>query len=162
MNLQEAKTVGELCTALAIPYRIESEKIEYVEHWAHREQAGEFKWSELNFIVFIDTTLKFEYFESAMAYIDNRKVSNVIPSFIDQNPIMDINSKPGTKVVFLYPNNGYPQDKKYVKQHLEEGQTYTVKHVRSSQSISYVELEEVPGKTFNTVHFSPVVVLEAK
>lgn len=75
---------------------------------------------------------------------------------------MNIYSKPGTKVVFAYPDNGYPSEKETVKKlGLKLGEVYTVKMTIVSQSSTSVYLEEFPCISFNSVHFEdfePVIV----
>lgn len=69
-------------------------------------------------------------------------------------PTMDIRSEPGTKVVFAYPNNGYPADGESAAEHLTEGAEYTVKICAIHDWKTRVELEEVPGVQFNSVMFA--------
>jgi hypothetical protein len=68
---------------------------------------------------------------------------------------MDIESAPGTKVVFAYPNNGYGGDRTHAAEHLKVGETYTVKYTSVGQSHSSVYLHEIPNTCFNTVQFAP-------
>lgn len=65
---------------------------------------------------------------------------------------MDIYSKPGTKIVFT-GENGSDWDKEHAFKHLEVGKEYTVKSIEVGGWSSLLELEEVPGVRFNTVHF---------
>lgn len=72
-------------------------------------------------------------------------------------PTIDITSKPGTRIRMRYPDNGHLTDQREVALHkLKVNSLYTVKNIRVGGWISYVELEELPGKWFNTVHFAPV------
>lgn len=69
--------------------------------------------------------------------------------------IMDIYSKPGTKVIYAYPENGWDDDKKWLKKfNLVVGQEYTVDYIEVDNSHSYVYLKEFPNQSFNTVNFS--------
>lgn len=70
------------------------------------------------------------------------------------NPTMHIQSNPGTKVVFKYPDNGYKYDSELASKKLLYNAIYTVKVINIGQSHSYVELVEKPGIKFNTVHFT--------
>lgn len=70
---------------------------------------------------------------------------------------MDITTTPGTKVVFAYPENGWPFDRNKVKEKgLSVGREYTVGHIEVFSSASDVYLEEFPGVPFNSVHFANV------
>jgi len=71
-----------------------------------------------------------------------------------QNPTMDIRSKPGTKVIFKYPENGSNSDIKWANGVLVVGETYTVENIQIEQSISLVDFKEFPEWQFNTVHFA--------
>lgn len=73
-----------------------------------------------------------------------------------ENPTMDINSEPGTRVIFKYPNNGSEYDGNLSSEELLFNGIYTVKEVFVGGSRSYVELVEKPGMEFNTVHFANI------
>jgi hypothetical protein len=65
---------------------------------------------------------------------------------------MDIDSEPGSKV--RYTNTGgYDHDRRSANEVLKEGEVYTVGRIEVGNWSSYVELEEVSGKSFNTVMF---------
>lgn len=66
--------------------------------------------------------------------------------------MMNIHSKPGTKVKFI-DKNGTKQDKKYASKILNIEDVYTVKSIEVHRWVSYVTLEEVPNHEFNTVMF---------
>jgi hypothetical protein len=66
---------------------------------------------------------------------------------------MDIFSKPGTKVVFSFPENGWPHDKESNAKHLVFGKTYTVAKTDPGSCHTDVFLVEVPGIRFNSVNF---------
>lgn len=69
--------------------------------------------------------------------------------------IMNIYAPAGSKVVFAYPNNGYPCDVEDAKRAgLEAGSTYTVLRTSVASSSSTVVLEEFPNNRFNTVLFA--------
>lgn len=67
---------------------------------------------------------------------------------------MSLCSMPGTRVTYSFPSNGQKSDQRTARDHLCHGQQYTVKQVYVGSWKSYVELEEVPGVRFNSVHFS--------
>jgi hypothetical protein len=69
---------------------------------------------------------------------------------------MDIYSKPGTKIVFIN-KNGYDHERESANKILKVGQIYTVESIDVRSFVSYVKLEEVPGKGFNTVMFERIV-----
>ncbi|WP_438310888.1 hypothetical protein [Sporosarcina sp. FA9] len=73
--------------------------------------------------------------------------------FIDPPATMDIYSKPGTKVIFKYPENGRGYDRKWSASILTLGATYTVKNILVGQSSSLVDFEDFSELQFNTVHF---------
>ena len=61
----------------------------------------------------------------------------------------------GRKVRYLN-KNGYDGDRKYANKYLTEGDILTVNEIRVGACSSDVELEEYPGKYFNTVMFEDV------
>jgi len=67
--------------------------------------------------------------------------------------VMNIWAKRGDKVIYKYPNNGYPHDQEDAKKYLVLNKVYTVKETVVWDSISYVWLEEIPGIPFNCGHF---------
>ena len=69
---------------------------------------------------------------------------------------MDIYAKPGTKVRYT-GIGGYDSDKTYADTHLNVNAIVTVKSVDVGGFTSYVEFEEIPGCSFNTVMFEEVV-----
>ena len=69
---------------------------------------------------------------------------------------MDINSPPGTKVKYVFPENGYPHDQEHGKKFLKLGETYTVKKTVIHKWSTDVWLEEVPETVFNSVLFAKV------
>lgn len=68
------------------------------------------------------------------------------------NESMNIYTIPGTRIVYM-GRNGYECDREQANVCLSIGGTYTVKYIDIDCSSSRVELEEVPGKYFNTVMF---------
>lgn len=66
---------------------------------------------------------------------------------------MKIDAQKGTKVVFMYPNNGYSHDQEIARKHLEKGKEYTVAQVDVGRYETDVYLKEVPGIVFNSVMF---------
>ncbi len=68
--------------------------------------------------------------------------------------MMNLYSEPGSKVIFAYPENGWPDDKwNNGRCGLILGRTYTVDHMEVHRSNSYVYLREFPGISFNPVNF---------
>lgn len=65
---------------------------------------------------------------------------------------MNINAKPGTKVIF-HGEGGWPQQSKDARRLLEVGKTYTVSSIDIGGYFSYVWLEECDVKSFNTTLF---------
>jgi dCMP deaminase len=65
---------------------------------------------------------------------------------------MNIYAEKGTKIIYT-GKNGTDYDKKYADTHLIVGVTYIVKKINVHNWSSTVELEELPGYEFNTVHF---------
>jgi len=53
-------------------------------------------------------------------------------------------------------DNGWPDDRVLAKQHLTLGALYTVANSRTWDEASDVELVQIPGVRFNTVHFELV------
>lgn len=62
----------------------------------------------------------------------------------------------GTKVTFAYPDSGWPYEEERNKKLLDPQQVYTVKHISVGSTSTEVELEELPGKTFNSVIFRAI------
>ena len=70
---------------------------------------------------------------------------------------MDIYSEPGTKIVFI-DKNGTNFDRAEAEKILKVGQIYTVSKIDINSWISYVTLEEVPDRTFNSVMFDNIII----
>jgi hypothetical protein len=79
-----------------------------------------------------------------------KNVSNVI----HLKPVMNIRAKKGTKVVFAYPDAGYPFDQEFAKKHLVAGETYTVEKTVIRSCETDVFLKEFPDMSFNSVLFT--------
>lgn len=78
----------------------------------------------------------------------------VVPADLDRfGPRMDMYSKPGTRVVFAYPEAGYNPDIERAAKHLTLGETYTVEITDVHSWHTDVFLEEFPGIPFNHVMF---------
>jgi hypothetical protein len=58
-----------------------------------------------------------------------------------------------------FVHHGYPGQRESAKQYLRLGEVYTVKETRVYQSSSTVELEEVPGRSFNSIYFESLTPL---
>ena len=65
---------------------------------------------------------------------------------------MDVYSKPGTKVIFDAPENGYEFDQRTAKKYLKVGAVYTVAKTEVHSSSTDVYLVGFPG-CFNSVFF---------
>lgn len=65
---------------------------------------------------------------------------------------MNIYSPAGTKVVYM-DANGFDADLVHARLYLAKGDVLTVKRIQIDNWCSWVEFDEHPGKTFNTVHF---------
>ncbi len=69
--------------------------------------------------------------------------------------IMDIYAEPGSKVVYMYPNNGYEHDQLLAySSGLRYGEVYTVTSIEVGDSRSYASFQEQSGR-FNTAMFAP-------
>jgi len=66
---------------------------------------------------------------------------------------MDIYAPAGSRVIFAYPNAGYPKDRELAAQHLKVGEIYIVSRTDVHRSITYVYLSGFPGLIFNSVNF---------
>ena len=77
-------------------------------------------------------------------------------NFIDPPETMNIYAPKGHKVRFAFPENGWRGDIENAEKHLTVGAVYTVVRTEVGRSITYVELAEFPGKTFNSVQFEDV------
>lgn len=73
----------------------------------------------------------------------------------DENQVMDICSKPGTKVKYL-GKNGYEYQRKRADLFFQVGEILTVCYVDVARSSSEVCFDEYPGIFFNTVMFGKV------
>jgi hypothetical protein len=61
----------------------------------------------------------------------------------------------GTKVVFAFPENGYPADRERLKRlELQPGAEYTVDSTEVHSWSTSLRLREFPGEVFNTVNFA--------
>ena len=65
---------------------------------------------------------------------------------------MNIYTKPGDKVVYAYPENGYPVDKAHAKRHLKFLEIYTIESIEVGDFHTSIKLIEV-SFWFNSVHF---------
>lgn len=66
---------------------------------------------------------------------------------------MSVDTKPGEKLLFAFPENGYESCRKHVREHLVPGHVYTLADIAVSQSSTRIQLAECPGVWFNSVHF---------
>jgi hypothetical protein len=69
---------------------------------------------------------------------------------------MDIGTKPGARVRFEHPKSGWPWERIVAKAHLSIGRIYTMTSIDVGQSETRITLREVPGVSFNSVHFDNV------
>lgn len=65
---------------------------------------------------------------------------------------MDMYAQRGSKVIFT-GQGGRDSDKEFANKYLKVGEVYTVKTTKVFDWISFVVLEELPFKDFNTVMF---------
>lgn len=74
---------------------------------------------------------------------------------------MSIFAPPGHQVRLSagFRHSGYADERARAQQYLQVGTVYTVKRTRVYNSHSTVELEEVPGQSFNTIHFDSLTPL---
>ena len=77
------------------------------------------------------------------------------PNGLMTRPQADIYSEDGQRVVFAYPESGYPHHQETAAKHLTEGATYTIEHTEVGGWHTDFFLWEVPGVAFNSVHFAP-------
>lgn len=70
----------------------------------------------------------------------------------EQGELMDIYSEEGTKVEYT-GTGGYEHHKRHANKFLVVGNTYTVDRTDVSDWYTDVYLKEVPGESFNSVHF---------
>ena len=66
---------------------------------------------------------------------------------------MSLTSQPGSKIIF-HGNGGYVGEQVQAKTFLQIGKEYTVQTMDVGGFTSYVYLEEMPSKRFNTTMFS--------
>jgi hypothetical protein len=67
--------------------------------------------------------------------------------------VMRTDSKPGDKIVFSFPENGYPHDREYAKAMLVLGQVHTLRKIEVGDCHTHVWLEGFV-LPFNSVQFS--------
>ena len=77
------------------------------------------------------------------------------PNGILQRPQADIYAPEDERVVFEYPNAGYQHDQDTAAKHLTLGDTYTIERTEVGGWHTDYFLKEVPGVSFNSVHFAP-------
>ena len=68
---------------------------------------------------------------------------------------MDIYSKPGTKVVYAYPDNGYNYECELAKEILVIGNVYEVEKINVGRFSTTVKLKGI-DRTFNSVMFKNI------
>lgn len=76
------------------------------------------------------------------------------PKPVECEPSMRLDTQPGDKVVFAYPENGYPGEAAAASLALVPGRAYTIDRIQVGQSYTSVWLVEKPGAAFNSVHFA--------
>lgn len=83
-----------------------------------------------------------------------RELQDRVAEYGALHPLMDIASKPGTKIVFWYPHNGWPVDGQFIKGlGIKLGDILTVDHTVIHSSGTELYLKEFPGKCFNSANF---------
>ena len=78
----------------------------------------------------------------------------MVENYIEQD-CMSLTSQPGSKVIF-HGNGGYVGEQVQAKIFLQIGKEYTVQTMDVGGFTSYVSLEEIPDKSFNTTMFSNI------
>ena len=63
----------------------------------------------------------------------------------------------GDKVKFMFPTTGYDPDVRKAKKYLKINKEYTIENIEIGSFHSSIELTEIIGKWFNTVHFKNVL-----
>lgn len=81
------------------------------------------------------------------------EISDAINEYERNNPTMTLSTGKSRKVIFKYPENGSQIDEERAAENLTLNGEYTVVTISIGGSTSFVELKEVPGIVFNTVHF---------
>lgn len=74
-------------------------------------------------------------------------------NFIEPPETMDINSKHGDKIIYLFPENGSPYDHEICSELLKYKMVYTVDEMSVGRCMSRVKLIEFGDKWFNSVMF---------
>lgn len=85
--------------------------------------------------------------------------------YLDETPdTMNIKTKIGDKVYYIFPKNGLEHDMKKCEKNLKLGEGYTVSALYVGGYRSEVTFKEVEGVSFNTVMFSntPVAKINQK
>lgn len=97
-----------------------------------------------------------KYFLNNFEEVPDKNVS--IPDALEViSGCMNIYALEGHKVRFVYPDNGYEEDKRRVEEHLKLNEEYTVDCTIVYNDFTDVMLKEIPGITFNSCHFVDVV-----
>jgi hypothetical protein len=73
---------------------------------------------------------------------------------------MNLDTKPGQKVVFNHPNDGMAYDIDLAKKHLVLGKVYTIEHILVYPFYTEIFLEGLPCLPFNSVQFDNYNVSE--
>lgn len=73
----------------------------------------------------------------------------------DEEKSLNINAKPGTKVIYL-GKNGYDSEREFANKFLKKEKEYTVSRIDIGNWSSLIYLDEIPGKGFNSVMFAAV------
>lgn len=89
---------------------------------------------------------------TAIGRLEADGVVGRVKSALVEEKSLDIYSAPGTRVRFS-DKHGSDYDVEFAKSCLIIGEVYTVKSIDVHSWISYVELKECPGKSFNSVLF---------
>ncbi len=69
---------------------------------------------------------------------------------------MSVYTKPNSKVIFMFPKNGYNPDIESANKHLIKGKEYTVKRTEVHSWHTEVELKEIPNIVFNSSMFANI------
>ncbi len=72
---------------------------------------------------------------------------------IGESETMNIDAKPGTRIIFAYPKNCNETDQEVAQKYLTSGVSYTVEKIDAHDWRTDVFLREFPGVAFNSSFF---------
>jgi hypothetical protein len=144
----------------------------------HRQQAGQLSSECGASLISIDTAMKAiaPFVKGAAAetirceleaVADDRAIlvaaAEAAAESVDRaNASMRLDTKPGERVVFMFPDRGDSVDVLDGKRHLVVGEAYTVAALDVRNFVTYVILRECPQVFFNSVQFVNVNAVNAE